>query len=171
MSNILIAYFSRAGQNYMAGNIESIPVGNTELVARMVAEQTGGDLFEIASARPYAEDYHECVAESRRELAENARPELAGTLGSIDAYDTIVLGYPNWCGTMPMPVYTFLGSYDFAGKKILPFCTNEGSGLSNTVREIAAECPGAAVARGLSITGHRAAEAAPQVERWLKAEL
>ena len=72
---------------------------------------------------------------------------------------------------MPMPVYTFLDSFDFSGKKILPFCTNEGSGLSDTVREIAAECPGATVTRGLSITGHRAAQAAPQVERWLKAEL
>ena len=70
-----------------------------------------------------------------------------------------------------MPVYTFLDSFDFSGKKILPFCTNEGSGLSDTVREIAAECPGATVTRSLSITGHRAAQAAPQVERWLKAEL
>ena len=171
MSNILIAYFSHAGQNYMAGNIESIPVGNTEVVARLVAKETHGDLFEIASARPYADDYHECVAEARRELAENARPELAEALPDIANYDTVVLGYPNWCGTMPMPVYTFLESLDFSGKKILPFCTNEGSGLSDTEREIATACPGATVAPGLSITGHRVADCGAQLTRWLKASL
>lgn len=171
MSNILIAYFSRAGQNYVRGSIVDLPRGNTAVVAEMIARQTGADLFEIAPAVPYAEDYRACVAQSRRELAEGARPELAELPSSIDAYDTVVLGYPNWCANMPMPVYTFLEAFDFTGKKILPFCTNEGSGASGTDRKIATACPGATVASALSITGHEAAESGAAISRWLEKNL
>ena len=171
MSNILIAYFSRAGQNYVSGNIVDLPRGNTTVAAEIIAVQTGGALFEIATEKPYAIGYHECVEESREELAAHARPELRQLPTSIEGYDTIILGYPNWCADMPMAVYTFLEAFDFSGKKILPFCTNEGSGTSGTDRKIAATCPNATVAPALSITGHKAAESAPAIEKWLKANL
>ena len=171
MSKILIAYFSRAGQNYVAGDIVDLPQGNTARAAQMIAERTGGDLFEIATRRPYAEDYRACVEESRAELAADARPELRELPESIDAYDTVALGYPNWCGDMPMAVYTFLEAFDFSGKKILPFCTNEGSGASGTDRKIKVACPGATVAPALAITGHKVAEADPAIKRWLESNL
>ena len=171
MSNILIAYFSRAGQNYVAGDIVSLPKGNTAVAEEIAAEHTGGDLFEIATGTPYAADYHECVEQSRDELAANARPQLRELPASIDAYDAVVLGYPNWCGDMPMAVYTFLEAFDFSGKKILPLCTNEGSGASGTDRAIARTCPGATVAPALSVIGHEVAHSRAQIEAWLDANL
>lgn len=171
MSDILIAYFSRAGENYVNGSVRTLPVGNTEVVARMVAEITGGDLFHIETARPYASDYTECTEEAQEEKRANARPELAALPESVDGYDTVILGYPNWWGTMPMGVYTFLESFDFAGKTILPFCTHEGSGLSGTERDIARACPEATVLAGLAVHGADAARAMPQVERWIRRSL
>lgn len=167
MSNILVAYFSRAGENYVNGSMQQLPQGNTEVVAQMVAEETGGDLFQIETANPYAADYKECVKQAVAELREHARPALKALPESIDGYDTIILGYPNWCGTMPMAVYTFLESFDFSGKTIMPFCTNEGSGLANTEQDIARICPSATVRAGLSIHGAEAAQAHPEVQSWL----
>ena len=171
MPKTLVAYFSRAGQNYVAGDIVELPKGNTAIAAEIAAHACSGDLFEIATKTPYADDYHACVEQSRAELAARTRPALRTLPDSIDGYDCIVLGYPNWCGDMPMAVYTFLESFDFAGKTILPFCTNEGSGASGTDRSIARACPGAVVAQPLSITGHEAAKAAPEIEAWLNANL
>ena len=88
---------------------------------------------------------------------------------SIDAYDTIVLAYPNYWGTMPMAVYTFLEHFDFSGKTILPLCTNEGSGMGGSGREIQKTCQNADLKTGLPPTGSQAANAKPSVERWLKA--
>lgn len=132
----LIAYYSRAGENYFSGAHRTIAVGNTEKAARLLAELTGAELFHIEQKVPYSDDYDTCVAEARRDLRANARPELAALPESLDDYDEIYLGYPNYCGTMPMAVYTFLEHYDWQGKTIHPFCTNEGSGLSNTEQDI-----------------------------------
>ena len=130
----LIAYYSRAGENYFSGAHRTIAVGNTEKAARLLAELTGAELFHIEQKVPYSDNYDTCVAEARRDLRANARPELAALPESLDDYDEIYLGYPNYCGTMPMAVYTFLEHYDWQGKTIHPFCTNEGSGLSNRSR-------------------------------------
>lgn len=171
MSNVLIAYFSRAGQNYVAGDIVDLPQGHTAAAAQMIAERTDGELFEIATAKPYSADYRGCVEEARNELATRARPELRELPESLDAYDTVILGYPNWCGDMPMAVYTFLESLDFAGKKILPFCTNGGSGASGTDRKIEAVCPGATVAPVLSLMGHLVTQSGDAIDAWLKENL
>lgn len=171
MSNILVAYFSRAGQNYVNGSVRELAVGNTEVVARMVAEATGGDLFKIDPVRAYAKDYTACTEEAQEEKRAGARPALKGLPASLDGYDTVVLGYPNWWGTMPMAVYTFLEAFDFSGKTILPFCTHEGSGLSGTERDVARACPGADVLSGLAVHGADAARARPAVEAWLKRSL
>lgn len=167
-SKILIAYFSRAGENYNVGYIEK---GNTEIVAEMIAEQNKGNLFKIETVHPYPESYDECTAVAQREKNEKARPEIKGQVDNMKDYDVVFLGYPNWWGDMPMAVYTFLESYDFSGKTIIPFCTNEGSGLSNTKQNIAAACPKAKVLDGLSIRGTTAQksrdEAKKAVTDWL----
>ena len=149
----LIAFYSRAGENYFGGAYRRIPVGNTERVAEMLADLTGGELFKIEQATPYSQNYQAWIAESQQDLRAQARPEVLDLPDDLDAYDKIYLGYPNYWGTMPMAVYTFLVHYDFTGKIVYPFCTHEGSGLSNTVRDIQKAAPGAIVAKGLAIYG------------------
>lgn len=167
MSN-LILYFSRKGENYFGGQIKSITKGNTEVVAEAIQAAVGGDLFEIERAEPYAADYHECVSESRAELAADARPEVKA-LPDIAGYSTIYLGYPNWCGTIPMPVATVLEALNWNGKTIRPFCTNEGSGMGSSERDIFRLAKGATLGKGLPVNGSRAAESAAQIAAWAKA--
>lgn len=168
-TKILVAYFSRTGENYSVGYIEK---GNTHIVADMIAERTGGNTFEIRTITPYPDSYDECTDIAKEEQNENARPELADSVEGMEDYDVIFLGYPNWWGDMPMAVYTFLESYDFSGKTIVPFCTHEGSGLSATESRIADSCPDAEVLDGLAIRGSVAQnsqdEAAESVAEWLR---
>ena len=149
----LIAYYSRAGENYFGGTYRRISVGNTEKAAQMLAGLTGGELYKIEQAQPYSEDYQVCIAQAKADLQKKARPEVLELPDDLDAYDEIYLGYPNYWGTMPMAVYTFLEHYDFTGKTIHPFCTHEGSGLSGTVEDIRKAAPGATVTAGLAIRG------------------
>lgn len=165
---ILIAYYSRAGENYFGGAYRRIPVGNTEKAAQMLAGLTGGELFKIEQARPYSEDYQACIAEAKTDLQKKARPEVLHLPENLDAYDEIYLGYPNYWGTMPMAVYTFLEAYDFTGKTIHPFCTHEGSGLAGTVRDIQRVAKGALVTRGLAIHGSQVDSAKPALEKWVR---
>ena len=164
----LIAFYSRAGENYFGGNYRRISVGNTEKAAKMLADLTGGTLFKIQQAKPYSDDYRTCVAEAREDFQKNARPEVLDLPDSLDAYDEIYLGYPNYCGTMPMAVYTFLEHYDFTGKTIHPFCTHEGSGLSRTEGDIRRAAPGAKVAKGLAIHGSSVDSAKSALDKWVK---
>ena len=147
----LIAFYSRAGENYFGGTYRRISVGNTEKVAEMLADLTGGELYKIEQAEPYSDDYKTCVAQAREDWQKNARPAVLNLPDDLDAYDEIYLGYPNYCSTMPMAVYTFLEHYDFTGKTIHPFCTHEGSGLSDTENDIRKAAHGAAVTKGLAI--------------------
>lgn len=167
MSKTLVAYFSRAGENYVNGSIVNLSQGNTEVVAQMAAQITGGDLFRIEPQHAYAADYTSCTEEAAAEKRAGARPALKALPANMDAYGTVILGYPNWWGTMPMAVYTFLEACDYSGKRILPFCTHEGSGLSGTEGEIARACPDAEVLSGLAIHGAEAAAARPALEAWL----
>ena len=129
----LVAFYSRADENYFGGQHRYIKVGNTEKAAKMITQITGADLLQIQQKVPYSADYDTCVAEARKDFQENARPELVNLPTDLNAYDEIYLGYPNYCGTMPMAVYTFLESYDFSGKTIHPFCTHEGSGTNGHI--------------------------------------
>ena len=165
----LIVYYSRKGQNYWNGSIVDLKKGNTERVAEFIQSAVGGDLFEIETVKEYSRDYMTCIDEAKKELREGARPELKRYPDSLDRYDTIFLGYPNWWGTMPMCVYTFLERFDLTGKKIVPFCTNEGSGMGGSERDIKRTCPGAIVKSGLPITGSGAANSGEAVKRWLSA--
>lgn len=164
---ILTAYFSHSGENYFSGKIISVEKGNTAIVAEKIAEYTGCDLFEIERAEAYPKQYKDCVKESREELSADARPRLAHTV-DVSGYDVVILGYPNWCGTMPMPVFTFLESADFTGKKILPLCTNEGSGLARSVADISRLCPGADVREGLSLKGSNVNACDDILRKWLE---
>lgn len=164
---VLTAYFSHNGENYFSGKIVDVEVGNTAIVAKKIGEMTGCDLFEISREKPYPHGYRDCVNEARDEFVSSARPKLAETT-DVSPYDVIILGYPNWCGTMPAPVFTFLEGGDFSGKKILPLCTNEGSGLARSVSDIAKCCKDAVVGEGLSVKGGNAADCDGGLRAWLK---
>ena len=169
MAKTLIAFFSRADENYFGGAMRYVKVGNTEIVAGIIKELIPADTFKIEMKNPYSPVYMTCIEEAKKDLRAKARPELVSMPESIDEYDTVILAYPNYWGTMPMAVYTFLENFDFSGKTILPLCTNEGSGMGSSEREIKKTCPGADVKKGLPITGSAAASSKSSVERWLKA--
>ena len=163
----LIAYYSRKGNNYLNGSIVYLEVGNTEVVAKIIQEQTGGDLFEIDTIKTYPEDYTETTNVAMEEKRKNARPELIRVVDQMDLYDVIYLGYPNWWGTFPMAVFTFLESHNFSGKTIIPFCTHEGSGLGNSERDIRKLCPNANVLHGIAIRGGSVKSAGNSIKTWL----
>jgi flavodoxin len=163
----LIAYFSRKGQNYVSGRIVDLKVGNTEVVANMIHKITGGVLFHIESVTAYPKDYTEATEVAKNELRAKARPKLTKQVENMAAYDVIFLGFPNWWGTMPMPVFTFLESYEFSGKTIVPFCTHEGSGMGHSEKDVAKACPKATVLTGIAIHGTNASSAGPKVSSWI----
>ena len=169
MGRTLIAYFSRADENYFGGAMRYVKIGNTEIVAGIMKELIDADSFKIEMKDPYSPVYMTCIEEAKKDKQNNARPELVEYLDSIDDYDTIVLGYPNYWGTYPMAVATFLDRYDFSGKTILPLCTNEGSGLGSSESDIKKAANGAVVKSGLAITGSRAADSKEAVKKWFAA--
>lgn len=164
---ILVAFYSRAGENYSVGNVK---VGNTQVLAEMIAEETGADLFHIEPVKEYPADYTECTEVAKKEKDSNARPDIKGDI-KVEDYDVIFIGYPNWWSDAPMPVYTFIDKHDWQGKTVIPFCTHEGSGLSNAT-EIQAACKGAKVLKGLGMYGHTAQNerdaAKKSMQKWLK---
>lgn len=167
MSKKLIAFYSRADENYVNGTIKTLKTGNTELAAGIIQELTGADLFKIEQVRPYAKSYNECIAQAQADQQRNARPELKCYPESIADYDIIYLGYPNYWSTMPMAVFTFLEHFDFSGKRIKPFCTHEGSGMGSSVRDIQRLCPGAEVEKGLAIRGGSVKQSRKEIEKWI----
>ncbi len=116
----LVAYYSRAGQNYGNGGIIDLPRGNTEVLAEAIANELGAPLFKIDTVKPYPADYYATTDQAKRELRENARPAIKEPLPNMEGVDTIVLGYPNWWGTVPMAVKTFLDAVDLSGVTIAP---------------------------------------------------
>ena len=166
-NKVLVAYFSRTGEQYSVGNIAE---GNTEIVAKIIAQKTNGDLFEIKVKNDnYPKGYTALTEYAKKEMQKNERPEIVGNVENFEQYKTIFIGYPVWWGDKPMPVYTFLDSYDFKGKNIVPFCTHEGSGFCGTQ---GMEKTGAKVLKGLAIYGHTAQndrnEADKKISEWLK---
>lgn len=163
----LIAYYSRKGSNYVSGKIVNLAIGNTEVAGNMIEEITGSDMFHIEALKPYPRDYTETTNVAQDELSANARPELTNHVKDMDSYDVIFLGYPNWLGTSPMPVFTFLEEYDFSLKTIIPFCTHEGSGLGHSEKDIAKACPEATVLKGIAINGTNVGYAKNNLSNWL----
>ena len=152
-ARILVAYFSRTG--------------NTASIATMIAEATGAPLFKIEAVYSYPEDYNECLDVAQQEQSANVRPELTAQVEAMEDYDTVFVGYPNWWGTMPMALFTFLEGHDLSGKTIIPFCTHEGSALGRSERDIAAIYPDNTMLHGLAIRGPRARASQDAVLEWL----
>ena len=171
MAKALVVYYSRKGENHMPGGIQVLPKGHTAFAAEYIRDAVDGDLFEIDTVKPYAENFRQCCMEAVAEIKAGARPEIRGFVDDISGYDTIFVCFPCWCGTAPMCVFTFLEHYDFTGKKIVPLCTNEGSGLANAPADIAKSCPGAIVAEGLSVRGHQVRDSQDLIAGWAKAQM
>lgn len=150
---ILVAYFSWSG--------------NTEQVAQIIAEQTGGDLFKIETATPYTDDYNTLLDIARQEQEDDARPELAAQVDDWDSYDVIFVGYPNWWSDAPMAVYTFLESYDWNGKTLIPFNTSSSGGFGRSLSGIEESAAGATVLEGLDLTESELSDAQSRVTEWL----
>lgn len=176
-SNVLIAYFSvpeyvdtegidaNAGASVVVR--EGQVMGNLEYMADVIQQTIGGDLFRIETVEEYPLDHEPLVDQAAEEQEEEARPELSTQIENPDQYDTILLGYPNWWGDMPMALYTFLEEYDFSGKTIIPFTAHGGSGFSDTVDTIAELQPDAEVSdEGLSISRNDVAEAQEEISSW-----
>lgn len=168
MADILVAFYSRADENYVNGQIKSLKIGNTELAAGIIAKLTEADVFKIEQIQPYAKDYNECIAQAQSDQKKDARPELKKYPDSLEKYDVIYLGYPNYWNTMPMAVFTFLDHFDFSGKEIRPFCTHEGSGMGNSIKDIRRLCPDASISQGLAIHGGSVGRSEEEIKSWLK---
>lgn len=174
---VLIVYFSHANvvgvdavssASLVNSNGES--KGNTQIIADIIAENVDADVFEIVTEEAYPSDYNGTVDLAKKEQNEDARPALATHIDNIEDYDIIMLGYPNWWGTIPMPAYTFIEEYDLSGKTIIPFCTHEGSGLGNSVLDIKNACIDSDIVKGLAIRGSNVSSdsARDDVSEWLE---
>lgn len=171
MPKKLIAFYSRADENYVNGLIKTLEVGNTEVAAGIIKELTDADLFKIEQSEPYARDYNECIAQAQADQRQNARPQLKVYPETLYEYDVIYLGYPNYWSTMPMAVFTFLEHFDFEGKTIKPFCTHEGSGLGSSVSDIKKLCPAAKIEKGLAVHGGSVRQSRNKIEKWIQEDL
>ncbi len=179
---VLVVYLSRAGENYNVGVTREgsasaayagyIEKGNTALMAAVIADMTGGDLFEITTATPYPEDYASMLRVAQEEIDTDARPELAANVENMADYDVIFIGYPIWHGKMPQAIYSFIESHGLAGKTVIPFNTHEGSGQSGTQRVIENALPDSTVLQGLAIRGKTAQEdperTREMIDEWLE---
>ena len=161
-SRTLVAYFSRTGQNYTPDGFKDLIVGNTLSFAVQLRSLTGADIFRIERKVPYGLTYEQCAEEASAELKADARPELLSNI-DISGYDVIYLGWPCWCGTMPMPVWTFLQNHDWTGKTVIPFTTHEGSGWGNGLKDLEKMIPSARILPGLEIPGHKVATSGKQI--------
>ncbi|MDF2985965.1 MAG: Flavodoxin [Eubacterium sp.] len=153
MKKNLIAYFSHSG--------------NTEIIAKSIKENTGGDLYKIETVEPYSTNYNTVVDQAKKELNADYRPKLISRVENMDTYDVIFIGYPNWWSTIPMGVFTFFEEYDFSGKTIIPFCTHEGSGMGRSERDIKKLCSNSKVLEGLAIRGSSVSKAPGTLAVWL----
>ena len=167
-SKVLLAYISRAGENYYYGGRTHLTVGNTEVLAGMIARLIGCDVHRIVPVDPYPDDYSETVERNVREQRADARPAITDPLASIGRYDTVLLGSPIWNVRAPMIMTSFAERFDFAGKAVFPFTTYAVSGLGTTMRDYAASCLGATIGEGLAVRGEEVGDAGAAVEAWLR---
>ena len=142
--NVLVAYFSH--------------MGNTEAVAEQIAERTGGTLAQIQRA----EDYADLQQEAEEEILQGVRPEITVSVDNVEEYDTIFVGYPIWWDEAPAMIATFLESYDFSGKTIVPFCTSASDSIDNSLHIFSELCPEATIAEGLTANDEA------DIEPWLQ---
>lgn len=168
MSKNLILYYSRKGENYVNGGIKKLEKGNTKICAEFIRNAVGGDLFEVHTVKPYAEDYYACIEEAKQELHTNARPELEEYLSDISRYDNVFVLGPCWWGTYPMAVFSQLEQLDFSGKKVMALMTHEGSGMGSSERDLHRICKGAAFGTSMAVHGADAEKSEKAVAAWAK---
>lgn len=165
---VLVAYFSRADENY---NVGTITKGNTQILAEMIGEETKAATFHIETVKPYPANYMQCIDVAKKEKYDNARPEINGDV-KVEEYDVIFIGMPNWWGEMPMAVYTFVEKHNWQGKTIIPFATHEGSGMGGMDKHLAKACKGSTMLDGIAIQGsvaqNQQAETKKKITSWLK---
>ena len=169
-----VGVFGAGSQASSASGSDSLIVfyswsGNTRKVAQEIARQTGFDVVELELEHPYSTDYSTVLEEAQRDQNAQARPALATHIDNMDRYGTVLVGYPNWWASIPMPIATFLESYDFAGKRIMPFSSNGGGGLGQSVSAISKLAPNATVTDGLSIYYSGGSSLSSDIAAWLEA--
>ncbi|WP_328869271.1 hypothetical protein OHT76_03720 [Streptomyces sp. NBC_00287] len=165
---VLLAYYSRPGENFSYGERTNLKVGNTEVLAGMISERIECDVHRIEAVDPYPFGYDETVARNVREQDADARPAIVDLPSSIERYDTVLLGSPIWNVRAPMIMSTFAERYDFGGKTVFPFTTHAMSGLGSTDRDYRATCRGATIGEGLAVRGEEVRDADGAVRSWLR---
>lgn len=163
--NSIVIFYSRAGYNYVNGEIKKLEVGNTEVIANKIVKLTNSNFFKIEQQHPYSNDYSECIDEAKRDQRLEIRPELKEFPNRLKEYDIIYLGYPNFWGTMPMAMFTLLENIDLNGKIIKPFCSHEGSGFGRSIEDIKRLCPKTIVKDGLAIHGKNILD--EELKKWI----
>lgn len=167
-AGVLLAYFSRPGENYYYGNRIDLEVGNTKRLAKMISDRIGCDVYEILAADPYSDSYDETVARNVQEQEADDRPEIANPLQSLQGYDIIIIGSPIWNVQPPKIMETFTENVDFNDKTVLPVVTYAVSGMGRTERVYQNACRGATIGEGLAVLGEEVDESGPELDRWLQ---
>ena len=162
----IIIYFSRADENYFAGEMKYIEKGNTEILAEYIKEITNADMFKVEPLNPYSTKYYECIDEAKERTKTHNAP-IKENVPDISSYEVIYIGSPIYWGGMPEELITALKGLDYSGKVIRPFVTHEGSGLSGIPRQLKEICVGAEVLDGLSIVGSQVNNSKAKVENWI----
>lgn len=171
MANVLTAFFSMTGETYANGSVVNLDKGFTHIAAEYIQEAVGGDLFHIEQVREYSADHFKMIEEAKEELQSDARPELKQYPENIDQYSIIILAFPNWWNTLPMPVVTFLTRHDFTGKRIIPFNTSGGGGFGKSLNAIEKYAGGAQIAEGLTVHGTRVEDSEMTIKQWAAAQV
>ena len=163
----IIVYYSRRGENLVNGTLKNLRIGNTEMAALILQKITGADLFRVVPKQDYPEEYCHCIDLARQDLLRKERPELKAVPENLETYSRIYLGYPNYWGTMPAPVFSFLEQSDLSGKEIWPFCTYEDGGFGHSLEDLKRVCPAAVIAAGLSMRGAEVQNETEAMEHWV----
>ena len=163
----IIVYYSRRGENLVNGTLKNLRIGNTEMAALILQKITGADLFRVVPKQDYPEEYCHCIDLARQDLLRKERPELKAVPEKMETYSRIYLGYPNYWGTMPAPVFSFLEQSDLSGKEIWPFCTYEDGGFGHSLEDLKRVCPASVIADGLSMRGAEVQNEIETMEHWV----
>ena len=164
----LIAFYSRTGGNSMNGEIKNIKKGNTEIVAETLQELTGGEVYRIYPREEYPQDYEQCVLRAQKESEQNIHPTIKNPLSSISDYDVIYVGFPLWFRSYPRIIATFFDCFDFTGKIIKPFCTNEEGSFGIAELEMRTTLKDATVKDGISFHGFELDDVKSRLEKWIE---
>ncbi|MGL4697510.1 flavodoxin [Enterococcus larvae] len=162
-----VIYYSRSGENYVNGQLKQLSKGNTMVVAEKIADYLEAELIRLIPKKDYPDDYQEMVELAEQEKKVQKHPEYQTIIQDISNYDELFIGYPNWWGTFPQVIATFLKQQELSGKTIYPFCTHEGSAMGTSVSDMIRLCPNAKIETGLAVRGSKAAVSDKTIANWL----